>query len=403
MNDEPSAMGTIRWSAYLGCSWTWCIGMFMPALMVRDFGFAGFLVFAVPNIIGAGLMGWVLTSKAQSIKMVRDHANAIGWFSIVTIAFHVFWIVWLFSYAQGMIPIPDEYLFGAGAIAVAWAIVTSRGIRMGRESQLALVLWVFSVVVLVLSFTIPDAISPTTREVIGEVNQQSMLQTGVLWMIPLSVFGFALCPYLDSTFHHARQRLGSPSHARAGFTLGFGLMFATMLVMTYQYSGLIIRTLEGNTDSISVHPLIGAGILAHIMCQWIFTVRVHLDRLPKLPGGGPALPLTFGVAILAGVLALIIPRIANHADLNAGEIVYRNFLGAYGLLFPAYILYRIVRARKQNRPTKSFFMWLAIGIAAPMFWVGFIERATPLLTLGVVILIAMSFLPRENQATQTAA
>ncbi|MBL4591448.1 MAG: hypothetical protein JKY96_05760 [Phycisphaerales bacterium] len=399
---EGSTMNTIRWAAYLGCSWTWCIGMFFPALILRDFGIAGYMIFAIPNVLGAALMGWVLTTKNQSIKMVRDHAAAVGWFSVITIAFHVFWIVWLFGFAQAMLPIPEGYLFGAGAVAVAWTVVTGRGVRMGRESQLAIVLWIASAAILIATFVYPDAISPKTTEVIANINNESILSTGIIWLIPLSVLGFALNPYLDATFHHGRQQLGSTKNSRIGFTLGFGIMFASMIVLTFQYSGLIIETLNGNAEAITIHPLMGAAILAHIMCQWIFTVRVHLARLPLLPKGGPPLQLTYGLAIASGIVALLVPQIAHHAGLSAGEIVYRNYLGAYGLLFPAYVLYRIVRARKGGRPTKNLYLYLAIGIAAPMFWMGFIEGHTPWLTIGIVLLIAMAFVPntRANKRTK---
>ncbi len=376
--------------------------MFLPALMMRDFGIAGFIVFAVPNVIGAALMGWVLTTKKQSIAMVANHASAVGWFSIITIAYHVFWIIWIFSFAQRMIPIPEEYLFGAGAVAVAWALTTSRGIKLGRESQLALVLWIASAAVLVATFVFPNAISPKTSDVIAAVNNESLLSTGVLWMIPLSVFGFALCPYLDATFHYARQQLGSKSNGRAGFTVGFGIMFASMIVLTYQYSGLIITVLAGNADSIVINPLMGAAILAHLMCQWIFTVRVHLARLPLLPGGGPPLQAIYGVALLAGAAALVVPTLNAHSGLTAGEIVYRNFLGAYGLLIPAYVLYRIVRARKDGRGTHPRVMWLAIGAAAPMFWMGYIERESIWLVPGIVLVIALAFVPYRSKPTPLA-
>ncbi len=88
--------------------------------------------------------------------------------------------------------------------------------------------------------------------------------------------------------------------------------------------------------------------------------------------------------------------------MTAGEVVYRGFLGAYGLLFPAYVLYRIVRARRSGRGVPMRIMWLSVLIAAPMFWMGFIEGHTPLLTIGVVIVVAMSMLPREAKRTQSA-
>ena len=38
MSDAPRStfLNTIGWGAYLACSWTWCIGMFLPVLLIRD-------------------------------------------------------------------------------------------------------------------------------------------------------------------------------------------------------------------------------------------------------------------------------------------------------------------------------------------------------------------------------
>ena len=52
----PSWMNTLGWAAYLGMSWTWCIGMFLPVLLIRDYGIWGFVVFAVPTLRNPRLM-----------------------------------------------------------------------------------------------------------------------------------------------------------------------------------------------------------------------------------------------------------------------------------------------------------------------------------------------------------
>ena len=53
----------VLWACFLGCSWTWVIGMFFPVLLLRDYGFMGWVVFAIPNVVGAAAMGWVLTAQ----------------------------------------------------------------------------------------------------------------------------------------------------------------------------------------------------------------------------------------------------------------------------------------------------------------------------------------------------
>ena len=64
--DTSSWFNVPGWAAYLACSWTWCIGMFLPVLLVRDYGVWGWIVFAVPNVLGAAAMGWVLRSAEVS-------------------------------------------------------------------------------------------------------------------------------------------------------------------------------------------------------------------------------------------------------------------------------------------------------------------------------------------------
>ena len=44
----------------LASSWTWIIGMYLPRIMMERHGWAGFLAFAVPNVIGCTAFGFVL-------------------------------------------------------------------------------------------------------------------------------------------------------------------------------------------------------------------------------------------------------------------------------------------------------------------------------------------------------
>src|SRR5437773_2594477 len=82
------------WAFFLACSWTWCIGMFLPVLLVRNWGIWAWIVFAVPNIIGAAAMGFVIRSRAQSEDILINHRPAIAVFSLITIAFHIYFIYW---------------------------------------------------------------------------------------------------------------------------------------------------------------------------------------------------------------------------------------------------------------------------------------------------------------------
>src|SRR3974377_2421065 len=88
--ETPSHRNWLGWATFLGVSWTWCIGMFLPVLLVRDYGIWGWIVFAIPNVLGAPPMGWVIRSRETSLEIVAAHREACQLFSAVTIAFHLF-------------------------------------------------------------------------------------------------------------------------------------------------------------------------------------------------------------------------------------------------------------------------------------------------------------------------
>src|SRR5580693_2580416 len=83
----------LSWAVFLGVSWTWCIGMYLPVIMVRDYGIWAFVVFAVPNVVGAAAMAWVLPDADSSRKLEKEHRTACALFSLATLSFHVFFLV----------------------------------------------------------------------------------------------------------------------------------------------------------------------------------------------------------------------------------------------------------------------------------------------------------------------
>src|SRR5580658_7234340 len=85
----------LGWAVFLGASWTWCIGMYLPALLVRDFGIWAFVIFAVPNVVGAAAMAWVLPNAEASRELVREHKTACMGFSLATVAFNSFFLGWI--------------------------------------------------------------------------------------------------------------------------------------------------------------------------------------------------------------------------------------------------------------------------------------------------------------------
>src|SRR5438105_14205353 len=101
--DPPSSiLRAVLWAIFLACSWTWCIGMFLPVLLVRDYGVWGWVVFAVPNVIGAAAMGWTVRDAEHSRRLVGAHRLAADSFSWVTIAFQMFILLWFLFQMAGI-------------------------------------------------------------------------------------------------------------------------------------------------------------------------------------------------------------------------------------------------------------------------------------------------------------
>src|SRR4051812_34962605 len=95
-----SRLAWLGWAIYLAMSWTWCIGMFLPVLLVRDYGVWGWVVFVVPNVVGAAAMGWIISDDEHSHLVVTSHRLAAVAFSFITSSFQVFFALLIFARLQ---------------------------------------------------------------------------------------------------------------------------------------------------------------------------------------------------------------------------------------------------------------------------------------------------------------
>ena len=360
----------IGWGAYLGCSWTWCIGMFLPVLLVRDFGIWGFAVFAIPNVIGAMAMGWVLRRPATQ-AWVREHGAALAWFMRVTLAFEWFFFGWLASSVHA-------WWLGLGVLVVGgvWPQPEGRGWR-----RLALGTWCVSVAcALVYLMTAPAslAIARTPRLPVGDVG----------WLAPVCAFGFALCPYLDLTFHNARRQL-EPRESRAAFSLGFGMFFFAMIAFTLAYTPLLI---EGGLAGMWPLGVAAVAVTIHMTMRIGFTTFAFVDAFDRLR---PQSRMGFAgvglVALLiAGYLAGYLAAGRRVHGFEAPELGYRAFMAFYGLAFPAYVWICAIPYRGDASSSPRGRMgafWLAVVAAAPCYWLGFIEKRTEWLGVGLGIVL----------------
>lgn len=395
--------GPIGWAAFLASSWTWCIGMFLPVLMLRDYGGWGWIVFAVPNVLGAAAMGWVLRDRDASRSVQQAHRSACRWFSVVTIAFHAFFVL-------ALVP----RLIGDDFIALAIAMLPLVALLWGPHGRRATLAGV-----LVLALSVLAMLAYVALQGITGLPAPTKPRTDLLYLAPVSAFGFFLSPYLDLTFHRARQS-STRAGGRTAFGVGFGVFFLLMIVFTAQYAEPLIAALAGGRRlSIRTEPFV-AILAVHLAVQAAFTVVAHADalRTTRDPAAGRRWRTILGAAaIVAGALLL---RWAGQRfpvyhglrgqNLNNSELTYRVFMAFYGVIFPTYVwLFMVpslrnrhaVAARPPRTATLVFYAGV-VALAAPGFWMGFIEGQMLWLAPSFIWVVASRLLlPKGPSAGET--
>jgi len=366
----------LGWAAFLGASWTWCIGMFLPVILVRQYGFCGWVVFAVPNVIGAAAMGWVLRDARSSDEIATVHRDACALFSGVTIAFHLFFVMAVVGpLALSVINKQDAMDLAVGVVFAASVLMyVYMTHRDGGDRVLAWFALLISTVAMVFVVREISDIVATTPERMRPMVME--FDSRLLGLAPVCVFGFAFCPYLDLTFHRARQQT---SGARASFGVGFGVMFFTMIIFSLIYSRAFAS--DGVTGMIAIF------LFVHMAVQTAFTVAAHARELLHR---GQIAGITAAVLTLASWIAyFFLPDHLLIKDLRAGEIIYRMFMGFYGLVFPAYVWLVMLPGRGRAKPTaRSLAVFIvAVLIATPMFWMGFIMQQTIWLVPGLAVVL----------------
>ncbi|HRK32137.1 MAG TPA: hypothetical protein PLD59_13800, partial [Tepidisphaeraceae bacterium] len=178
--------------------------------------------------------------------------------------------------------------------------------------------------------------------------------------------------YLDLTFHHARQQL-APSAAKKAFAVGFGVVFASMILFTLLYADLISMR--------HLREIVLVGILLHMTVQCAFTAAAHLSVVPA--SRWIVLPIALaGLLALAGAWTRF-----DVLHFSGGEFVYRLFMAFYGLVAPAYVW--IVGISSSQRATRRQWIVLAIVLllATPFYWVAFIEKQMLWVLPGVAMVL----------------
>ncbi len=381
----------LSYAASLACSWTWCIGMFLPVLLQRDFGPWSYIIFVIPNCLGAASMGLVLRREGASEHFLRDHAPMARLFSFVTLAFQWFFAAWLALPAWG----GRTTSIALGALALGLLLATrwknsSPGIRPGAIATL-----VASLVCLVwwLGAPQPGAGAPPPPTLPAH------------HLVPLALvcaLGFGLCPYLDLTFHRVRRTLPRDA-GNAAFVIGFLALFPLMTLMTFLYAPSLIS--ESVRAAIPVAPgLLSLPLIVHLGLQLGYTIGVHTSELHAPRTTSRATSAGIGVlSLLAGAalafIAMYCPRLAGH---DTPELVYRVFMSFYGLVSPLYVLVFARHGARQSPRARALF-WAALVLGAWFYWQGFVEMRTWWLAPGVATVIVAGLMARRQAAPAPAA
>jgi len=383
---------TLGWALFLACSWTWVIGMWLPIYLLRDFGWAGYAAFFVPNVLGAAAMGLVLRSPGASERLVQRHPRAPRYFSLWTILFHLAFFSIITPEWFRELPPPASFalILLPFVIALWFSAMGSRGWRIAA--------WITFTISLIcaagLRLATPDHVGLSLPPIDG-----LFPRTAALLAAPAMLFGFALCPYLDLTFHRARREAPG-SGGTAAFLLGFGLFFPAMILLTALY--------KQGLD----HGVISLYLLLHLTLQSAFTIGAHLRELRGPSNTFRLSPVRLG----SSLVGLVLLSAAGYAATRAGELrpgyawsrlFYEFFLAPYALVFPAIVWVGLILATAKNDRNRLIASVVGSALAAPMFAAGFVFQRHLWMALGAGVLIVTPLLAawfvRERGGTGRAA
>lgn len=349
------ALPTIGWGIFCSASWTWCIGMFLPFVLLGQFGWPGFFAFLIPNVIGCAAFGYVLTPTRQ--QFVRERcAGVCLWFSLATMAYQAFFAGW-------MLAPPIAF----GIVMVAILLAGSFGDR--GWIRLAVIVTAASAVCIGKDF-FPSGVQTLMQLPTSGTNPPESL----LGLIPVIALGFIACPYLDLTFHRALEK--SPS--RHAF-LVFGIAFAATLFGVASFWDL-----KANG------PTITFALISLWAFQLCFTIGAHAREVRtrwKLAGIW---------ALLLGLALGWMTRLSPADWMGGGEATYLRLLVLYGLVFPFFLLFRL-------RKIPDWLGWLAIAACLPFYELGFMQNRTDMLfvPIGLIFVLLIAYLGKERWKART--
>ncbi|MBM4110052.1 MAG: hypothetical protein FJ254_01680 [Phycisphaerae bacterium] len=334
----PRFLRDLGWGLFCASSWTWCIGTFLPFLMLRLHGWPGFWLFLVPNVLGCTLFGWWFTPQSSRAFCAR-HMKVLAAFSAVTAAYQVAFLIWMLPVMAGFVDEPG-CATGAGtmtAMALGLATIAIVGTWWRKDAAWIAVASVATLGSIALLWLVP--VTPMS----DWPSEGTLPRRDLVLLAPIIIAGFFACPALDLTFHRARQSVESP-RAFAFFGLSFGL---TIIGVAMQWDGTTAAP--------------GVAMLCVWCVQLPFTALAHLRELATIlrhgsldvrPERGPDLVLAgprpgdsllralviVGVVTAIGLVVQAVAPASPFAWYFPGETGYLRWLAMYGVVFPIVLL-----------------------------------------------------------------
>jgi len=347
--------------------------MFLPVILIHRYGWLGFLLFSVPNIIGCTAFGYVLRTPERSKALVEKYKSAMSLFAVVTIAFHVFFIAML-----ALVFLNDSLLFIS-----AWLpfVILLLGCCL---SLLPTRFWpILAVMVWSVSLLAGISLLP-----VHELPKGNLPWQDVVWLLPITTFGFFLSPYLDPTFHKALQQ--SPSKHSFGV---FGIAFLLMIGITIAY--VDIGPPGSATTLFTVSALLGL----HFALQAMFTIGAHFKEGLAIASGKRKLFFVVLLLIACFIADLIAHRFGGVASsgnwLPHWQEDYVRFFVFYGLIFPAIVATFMFTGRRFTPLRIALFTFAGL-LSLPLLEVGYLHGQAWLTVLPVVVFLVWAFADRKS-------
>ena len=336
--------------------------MFLPVILIRDYGPWGWAVFSIPNILGACAMAYILSRPSISKELTEKHKTACIIFSIVTIIFQIYFIGWISTI------VPNIFIIITGGVLFLICVLGSNIDSKQRFS--AFIIWALSLISFILIFHFV----PIEKTALFKSGNLIHNTNALLYLTPIFIFGFSLCPYLDLTFHKVRQS-NTLLNSKIAYTMGFGFLFLLMILFTFFYAEPMANIIEGIPYFLkdqSHLPLVYIYIVVfHMLIQAGFTVILHLRSIfseIKRHNG------TRLFLLILSILVYLTPIIFNgrhtFLGITINEIIYRSFMAFYSLAAPAYVLLFMIPKNGKNISLNIYNIrvWILVILSALPFY-----------------------------------